>query len=66
MNNEQITTTFSRDEFITLWNCVWSEISQREREYEMFHDQPLEFLLSELYKLEAKLKQLHTPTEGAR
>lgn len=66
MTNEQITVTLSREEFITLWNCVWSEIGQREHEWDKFKEQPITQLLIRLYALEAKLKELHTPKEAQR
>lgn len=64
--SERITTTFSRDEFILIWNCVWSEIARREHEWDEFKEIPVTQLLIRLYALEAKLKHLHTPTGGTR
>lgn len=64
--SEQITANFTRDEFILIWNCVWAEIINRQNELEIHSCDGVRSLLTELYAVEKKLKQLHTPPEVTR
>ena len=56
--SETITTTLTRDEFVLVWNCVWSEIANREHELTFNSCDGVRQLLTELYAVEKKLKAL--------